>query len=287
MEDRLGKDANKNYDWLFIKPEEKARQIHRAIHEIINVNENDPDRVKKALREDIGDGVEYYDDSYMFDLIGFMFSKNNYGFEDDMLDFIGTFENVESARDLGQFIQIKTDDGVIECASISKVIGDRAKNGNDGGDKKELCELCEEIEDMELRQSRCHEYSIQAAKLLRKVFDTTGYVVTGYPHYYVPANKYLHSWVELNINGKDYVLDFTRNAMIDKASFYRLHHIEDKDICSVISFEEIINDDKDFGEFVKVIDEKTYLTTRHEIVRDLDKNRHLFDNSDIDSGEER
>ena len=75
--------------------------------------------------------------------------------------------------------------------------------------------------------------------------------------------------------------------MIDKESYYRLLHIDEKEICSIISSDEIIADKRDFGGLIKLLDSKTYLTSRHEIVRDLDKNKHLFDNSDIDSGEER
>ena len=74
---------------------------------------------------------------------------------------------------------------------------------------------------------------------------------------------------------------------MDKSSYYRLHHIGEQDICSVISSEEIISDKRDFGDLINILDSKTYLTSRHEIIRDIDRNKHLFDNTDINSGEER
>lgn len=280
-------ETNKNYDWLFVKPEEKAKELQKIINDLIASNNNEPNAIKKALREDVGEGVEFYEDSYLFDLISILYSDYENELRDEMFEFFESFETVTRANQIGYWTQIDTIDGVIKCAPISDVIENNERTKEDGPYNRQLSELCNEIKDLYGRQSRCHEFSIRAAILLQKVLNTKSNVVTGYPHYYVPENKYLHSWIQFKAKDKDYVLDFTRNTMIDKESYYRLLHIEDRDICSVISSDDIISDRQNFSNFFDMIDPKTYLTTRHEIVRDLDKNKHLFDNSDKDSGEAR
>ena len=287
MNNELNQDTNRNYDWLFINPERRAMQIQKNIDNIIAINDNDEKKVKKAIKETVGDGVEFYDDSYLTDLIGFIYSKDYLYMRDDIIALIGTFPFVKDIKKSGQFLQIETNDGVIECSAISDMIRNSGKvHGNDT-QSKAVEDLCVSIERIKKRQSNCHDFSMTAAELFQYKFDVPSNVVTGYPKYYVPENKYLHSWMELKLKGKDYVLDFTRNTLMDKSSYYRLHHIGEQDICSVISSEEIISDKRDFGDLINILDSKTYLTSRHEIIRDIDRNKHLFDNTEINSGEER
>lgn len=281
------KNTNRNYDWLFVKPEDRAMQIQKIISEIININNNDEDAVKKALKESVGDGVEFYDDSYLMDLISFMYSKENNDIKDEIIGFIGTFPFVKSISGFGQFLQIETNSGVIECTSISDMIRNMGKTDGDDKKSKTLEMFCKSIESIKDRQSKCHDFSITASELFQYQFNMHNNIITGYPKYYVPENKYLHSWMEIKNNGKNYVLDFSKNTIIDKESYYRLLHIDESEICSIISSDEITSDKRNFGGLINLLDLKTYLTSRHEIIRDLNRNRHLFDNSDIDSGEER
>lgn len=287
MSDDLDRNTNPNYYWLFIKPEERAMQIQSRIGEIIRINNNEEGAVKSELKECVGDGVEFYDDSYLMDLISFIYSKENSEYKDEILELINSFPFVKSIREGGQFIQIETDQSTIECASISDMIRNSGKADGEDIQSKALEMFCRSIESVKNRQSNCHDFSMTAAELFQYDFNTPNNIVTGYPKYYVPENKYLHSWMELKIKGEDYVFDFTKNTIIDKESYYRLLHIDEQEICSVISSEEITRDKRNFGGLIKLLDSKTYLTSRHEIIRDLDRNKHLLDNSDIDSGEAR
>ena len=281
------KDTNKNYDWLFVKPEERAKQIHSVIKEIIATNDNDEKLVKEALKEHVGDGVEFYDDSYLLDLISMLYSKETEDMRGELILYIDSFPYIKGIKKSGQFMQIETDKGVIECASISDMIRNSGKTEGDDLQSKSLEMFCKSIESMESRQSNCHDFSLRAAELFHYDFNTPNDVVTGYAKYYVPENKYLHSWMELKIKDKDYALDFTKNTIIDKDSYYRLLHIDEKEIESVVSSEDITSDKRNFGGLIKLLDAKTYLTSRNEIIRDLDKNQQLFESSDKDSGEER
>ena len=287
MESELNQGINRNYNWLFIKPEQRAIHIQNMIKEIIATSNNDEQRVKKALKEYVGDGVEFYDDSYLLDLISFIYSKENEDIKEEILEFIKTFPFVSDIKRANQFIQIETDKGIVECASISDMIRTSGKADGDDTQSKALEMFARSIESVSNRQSNCHDFSMTASELFQYEFNTPNNIVTGYAKYYVPENKYLHSWMEIKRDGKDYVLDFTKNTIIDKESYYRLLHIDEQEICSVISSEEITADKRHFGGLIKLLDSKTYLTSRHEIIRDLNRNKHLFDNSDIDSGEER
>lgn len=287
MESELNQGINRNYDWLFVKPEDRAKQIQKQIGEIIRISDNDEARVKQALKENVGDGVEFYDDSFLLDLINFIYSKEYIEDKETIIAFIGTFPYVKSVKKSDQFLQIETDKGVIECMSISDMIRNSGKADGNDTQSKALEMFCKSIESINNRQSNCHDFSMTATELFQYEFNTPNNIVTGYAKYYVPENKYLHSWMELKIKEKDYVFDFTKNTIIDKASYYRLQHIDEQEICSVISSEEITSDKRNFGGLIKLLDSKTYLTSRNEIIRDLDRNKHLFDNSDIDSGEER
>lgn len=287
MESELNQGINRNYNWLFVKPEERAKQIQEQIGEIIRVSDNDEARVKQALKENVGDGVEFYDDSFLLDLINFIYSKEYIEDKETIIAFIGTFPYVKSVKKSDQFLQIETDKGIIECMSISDMIRNSGKADGNDTQSKALEMFCKSIESINNRQSNCHDFSMTASELFQYEFNTPNNIVTGYAKYYVPENKYLHSWMEIKRDGKDYVLDFTKNTIIDKESYYRLLHIDEQEICSVISSEEITADKRHFGGLIKLLDSKTYLTSRHEIIRDLNRNKHLFDNSDIDSGEER
>ena len=218
MENEFYGDTNRNYDWLFVKPEQRAKELQKEISEIIATNNNEEGPVKRELAE-LGKGVEYYDDSYLSDLISFIFSKENADIKGDVIEFIKTFPYVKNISESGQFIQIETNDGIIECASISDLIRNSGKASGEDRQSKAIEMFCRSIECIQSRQSNCHDFSITASEIFHYDFSKENQIVTGYPRYYVPENKYLHSWVELTIQGKEYVLDFTKNTIMDKQSY--------------------------------------------------------------------
>lgn len=80
----------------------------------------------------------------------------------------------------------------------------------------------EELESNE-RSGRCHQGSLDLSQF---EFDFEHSVVTGYTCNISNKSRYLHSWIETNLNGIDVVVDYTMNAIIDKNAYYDFMHAE-------------------------------------------------------------
>lgn len=70
------------------------------------------------------------------------------------------------------------------------------------------------------RLGHCHWDSIHLAERL----ETPSKVVSGYCTTQSKKMPYPHSWVEVEQQGKEWVLDFTMNIAMDKEAYYRLHN---------------------------------------------------------------
>lgn len=122
------------------------------------------------------------------------------------------------------------------------------------------------------RQGQCHYKSIELSDILQNPHE----VVTGFVHGASDFSKYLHTWIEIFLSGKWYVFDYTLNACINRDGYYFIKHAEP---LSRISKEDIareypvlcgdISDPTTFNV-------KEYLVFRDEIIKDLNRNRHLF-----------
>ena len=102
-------------------------------------------------------------------------------------------------------------------------------------------------------------------------------VVTGLIYGYSSKSKFLHSWVETNIGGKDYVIDSVLNAVINKEGYYAMKHAKE---LNRIDYKTLKADSDKY--FNGKLDEnqiplEMYLTFRDEVIRDLEKNEQLFD----------
>ena len=94
--------------------------------------------------------------------------------------------------------------------------------------------------------------------------------------------KFLHSVVEIEKQGKPYIIDYTKNLIMPKEQYFKL-----------TNFEEIerISDEEFFSDLVATLQldlsQKEYLTFRSEIMNDLKKNMFLFtENEEIVQGVE-
>lgn len=120
------------------------------------------------------------------------------------------------------------------------------------------------------RQGQCHFKSIELSNIIENPHN----VVTGFVHGTSDFSKFLHTWIEIFLNGNWYVFDYTLNACINKDGYYFIKHAEP---LSVISKENIAREYPLLcGDDSTKFNVKEYLLFRDEIIRDLDRNRHLF-----------
>lgn len=98
-------------------------------------------------------------------------------------------------------------------------------------------------------------------------------VVTGYIYGYSDKSKFLHSWVEVTINGKEYVIDGTLNAIINKEGYYLMQHAQPITKISSITFKEDI---KNYMVKIQAIPPEVYFVFRNEIIADLEKNQDVL-----------
>ena len=128
------------------------------------------------------------------------------------------------------------------------------------------------------RKGYCHSDAVKMSTMLEK----ENAVVTGYVYGMADKAKYFHSWVEMSNDGKDYVIDYTMNAIMNKEAYYMLKHAEE---LSRVSNEQITEDWKIMkqltGKGIFFMDGQ-YLAFRDEIMRDLKKNFGDTDKKDKD-----
>lgn len=151
---------------------------------------------------------------------------------------------------------IETKDGTIRAMKFSSY-------------KPKVKKIIPNIEN-ERRFGNCYEYAYYISTGL----PFENYLTTGYIYGYSDKAKFLHSWVEVNINGEDYVIDATLNAMINKEGYYLLQHAKP---INKISRQTLLNDLDNFS----IIDNKNipmevYYVFRDEIIEDLNKNKDIF-----------
>ena len=110
------------------------------------------------------------------------------------------------------------------------------------------------------RYGKCHERSLELAYSSEKAKVITGYVNFNGMHY-------LHSVVELELDGQVCILDWTKNLIINKKDYIILTGFNK---ISSISSKDIMKD----SDLLNIFDIslKTYTLFRDEIVSDLEKN---------------
>ena len=88
---------------------------------------------------------------------------------------------------------------------------------------------------------------------------------------YSHKSKYLHSWVKVNYERKDMVIDYTRNVLMNKEGYYLMQRAIP---LSRISNQDIKRDMKILKQsgVLRNFNIKEYLLFRHEIIKDLEKN---------------
>ncbi|MBQ3414123.1 MAG: hypothetical protein IJH39_01985 [Clostridia bacterium] len=73
------------------------------------------------------------------------------------------------------------------------------------------------------REGKCFEMAYGTSLALQ----SPNKVVTGIIYGNSDKSKFLHSWVETNIGGKEYVIDCVLNALINKKGYYEMNHVRE------------------------------------------------------------
>ena len=107
-----------------------------------------------------------------------------------------------------EIIKVDTKDGLISATKISAIYPNIKK-------------LFPEIEGKN-RYGYCHDFS----KRLAKNLNVPCRVATGYVAPLSRKAQYLHSWVEYNREGENWVLDVTRNLFIKRDLYYKLRGVK-------------------------------------------------------------
>jgi hypothetical protein len=117
------------------------------------------------------------------------------------------------------------------------------------------------------RSGDCHVGSIALSINLPYVNE----VVTGKLCDVAKNCRYLHSWIELELNGKLYVMDYVHNGIYPKDSYYRLYFPE---VMSRVKNTDLIYDfrESDYrGSLGPGLPLKEYLLFRDDYVKDLSR----------------
>ncbi len=133
--------------------------------------------------------------------------------DQEKLDLLDTYirENViqtyeyDGKNDI--FYLTKMDGSVIEIKKISDFIKDEY--------------FVKKLTTQE-RLGECHSGSMNLACVFENVSD----IVIGWSRFYNNRNKLLHTWLEAKTSdGKEVVIDYTLNAIIDKKAYYELINV--------------------------------------------------------------
>jgi len=97
-------------------------------------------------------------------------------------------------------------------------------------------------------------------------------IVTGYVCLGREQEKTLHTWIEFNHNGKEKVIDYTMNAIMDKIDYYLLRHVQN--IVSEIKNNEIKNNftQESFKQLTSYFDMKFVLCNWNKFLDELKRN---------------
>lgn len=113
------------------------------------------------------------------------------------------------------------------------------------------------------RHGKCHMASID---LLRSI-ENKNKVATGFMYTFGEGCKYLHSWIEFKLDGRDFVIDATRNLLMPKKFYYYIRNI--KGPVYKISSETIIKEEQIFDYLISHNEwlSKLYLSNRHQALQ--------------------
>lgn len=255
------KSINRNYDFLFSEEESiRIDELKEKYHSQTGIKS-----LTTYLRLKFIEKVREFciEERIIWEDIHYLTSNKYNERHGAILEFLSNFNIVKDIKANNKVICIRTNFGEIKFSKIGDFFPDMF--------------IDDDIEDIEKRTGKCHAQAINYSEKLKSI-GVENDVVTAYRYGDTNRSKYLHSWNEFQIDGKEHVLDYTQNIVMNKAGYYSLNHINE--IISRINSTDIENDKKIYRQISGRdydIDAKTYLTCRDEIMRDLQRNSNLFD----------
>lgn len=113
------------------------------------------------------------------------------------------------------------------------------------------------------RHGKCHMASID----LSINISNKNKVATGYFYTFGEGCKYLHSWIEFKMDGRDFVIDTTRNLLMPKKFYYYIRNITGP-VYKISS--ETLQKEEDIFDYLISHNEwlsKLYLSNRHQALQ--------------------
>ena len=116
------------------------------------------------------------------------------------------------------------------------------------------------------RLHECHHGST----IMAQIFEDCSDIVIGFAKLYNERNKLLHTWLEAETSeGKDVVIDYTLNAVIDKEAYYKLMNVQPINrFKSDLVRKDLSKIDK--SEY-KSVDVRCYLLYRDDLMNEIEK----------------
>lgn len=147
-------------------------------------------------------------ETYLIDLLIDMFGSGNNEYCLSILEILNNMTNfVKNAKIENNMIIINTKKSKIEASRFSDI--------------PKLSSIFPNLTVKNNRKKQCHNFSIKLT--LNADFDCK--IATGYVSDFSNNAKYLHSWVETKTHGTSYVIDLTKNIIINKQAYYMIQNI--------------------------------------------------------------
>lgn len=177
---------------------------------------------------------------------------------EEIEDYTIDLKETDHIKCLGENHLFKDDDKEFTFMLFSDIVTDQ--------------ELANVLCSME-RYQTCHINSWKYVTPISETFSNAKVRIVGGKYLINDVDYYYHTWIELEIEGKEFVVDYTKNLIILKEHYYRLtgaeviNVVEEDDIKSIIDYVK--------GDILK-LNPMDYSYFAQELLRDLDKNKHIL-----------
>jgi len=164
--------------------------------------------IKRLKELSIGKHINF--DTYFIDLLINRFGSNESNLYYPIIELL-TSPEIKSVKNVeieNNSLIIRTNKGTINAYRFSDLY-------------IPLVKIFPDLSKITNRKKQCHNLSIKL--ILNADFDCK--IATGYVSNFSKNSYYLHSWVETTVNNKCYVIDLTKNIIMNKEGYYQIQNI--------------------------------------------------------------
>lgn len=159
----------------------------------------------------------------------------------------------KSMKKKGKMLMISTQDGELKIRKLS-----------------EIFPIVKKIDNGEIETSKRKRGCAKSLNIAL-LFKSDCKLVSGIDHGLSDKSKYFHTWVEIEAQGKEYVVDYNSNTLMNKDGFYKLNKIE---VLSVIPYFKLNEDAKKIKGKACDFDFREYLLDRDSVIEKIDCAEH-------------